>query len=245
MKKKEKSRDPRVKKKLKAVLENGTGVIENLSASGGFLKTQKIPAKPFTIELKISEFRGITLECEPQWRNESGVGFKLAKIEETKEDLFVEYVEKQIRALQIYGEDRVFKTEVVVTLKDTNVFGSVYFSNFIEYQGIIREKFLLQNIPDIHKLLTESRIRLVTVDTYNRYIENAYFGDTLVVELTTSEIQAATCRLNITFTNKDTGRLIGEGYQRFCVVSAKGTVIRIPEEFRGPLDFFHELKEKF
>ena len=239
-----KQRAPRVQKKIKARIENHTGIIENISASGGFLKLDSdIPTGPFNLELKISEYKTIKMECEPQWSNDVGVGFKVIKVEDAKENLFNQYVEKQIQALSIYGDKRVFTTEIAVTLKDTNVFGNVYFSNFIEYQGVIREKFLLATVPDLHDLLASSSIRLVTVDTYNRYVSNAYFGDILEIQLTTSEIKAATCRLNIRFKNKKTGELVGEGYQRFCVVSAKGNVIRIPEPLLGPLNFYHELKE--
>jgi len=239
-----KDRAPRVEKKIKAVLSCGTGIVENISESGGFLRPdQEIPDAPFQLELKISEFKNIKMRCEPQWQSSDGVGFKVLDIQEAQEDLYSEYVEKQLQALRVYGNERVFKTEIMVTLKNTNVFGNVYFANFIEYQGVVREQFLLANVPDLHNLMAEQKIRLVTVDTYNRFISNAYFGDILVVELTTSEIKAATCRLNITFKNKATDELIGEGYQRICVVSEKGKVIRIPETFLGALNFYHEVKE--
>ncbi|MBW2655162.1 MAG: thioesterase family protein [Deltaproteobacteria bacterium] len=238
-----KERAPRVQKKIKALLNNETGIIENISTSGGFLKLESdIPTEPFHLELKISEFKTIKLACEPQWHNSSGLGFRVLDIEEAKGDLFTRYVENQIQALKIYGKDRVFKTEIVVTLKHTNVFGNVYFSNFIEYQGIVREKFLMATVPDLHQLMANRSIRLVTVDTYNRFVNNAYFGDILVVELTTSEIKAATCRLDIIFKNKKTGALVGEGYQRVCMVSEKGKVMRIPENFLTPLNFYHEIK---
>ncbi|MCP4114289.1 MAG: hypothetical protein GY737_02595 [Desulfobacteraceae bacterium] len=239
-----KQRAPRVKKRIKAVLDHGTGIIENISSSGGFLKTDsEIPNAPFNIELKISNFKTIKIQCEPQWENESGVGFKVVNVEDTKEELFNEYVEKQIRALEYFGKERVFQTEVTVTLKDTNVFGNVYFSNYIQYQGVVREKFFLEKVPELHELLTANSLRLVTIDTYNKFINNSYFGDILLVELTTSEIAGASCKLNITFKNKETGELVGEGYQRVCIVGATGRVMRIPAELLDILDFYQEIKE--
>jgi len=239
-----KQRAPRVKKRIKAVLDHGTGIIENISSSGGFLRTDSdIPHDPFNIELKISNFKTIKIQCEPQWENESGVGFKVTGIEDTKEELFNEYVEKQFQALEYFGKERVFQTKVTVTLKDTNVFGNVYFSNDIQYQGVVREKFFLEKVPDLHELLTANSLRLVTIDTYNKFINNAYFGDTLLVELTTSEINGASCRLNITFKNKETGELLGQGYQRVCIVGATGRVMRIPAELLDILDFYQEIKD--
>lgn len=239
-----KQRAPRVKKKIKAVLDHGTGIIENISSSGGFLRTDsEIPSDPFNIELKISNFKTIKIQCEPQWENDAGVGFKVIDVEDTKEELFNEYVEKQIQALEHFGKERVFRTEVMVTLKDTNAFGNVYFSNYIQYQGEVREKFLLSSVPGLHEMMTATSIRLVTIETYNKFINNSYFGDTLLVELTTSEINGASCRLNITFKNKETGELVGQGYQRVCIVGATGRVMRIPANLLDILDFYQEIKD--
>ena len=232
-------RAPRVQKPIEAVLDDDTCVIENISTSGGFLKTdQKIPKKKFTIKLRLMGRKTIGINCEPQWENEAGVGFKILDIENSKENFFNDYIKNQFQAFKIYGENRIFTSEFMVTLKDTNVFGNVYFSNYIEYQGTIREKFLLASVPDLHEMLAKTQVRLVTIDTYNKFVSNAYFGDVLLLELTTSDINAATCKLNITFKNKATGKIVGKGYQRFCVVSSKGKVMRLPQELLGPLDFY-------
>ena len=63
------------------------------------------------------------------------------------------------------------------------------------------------------------------------------------MDLTTSEINGASCRLNITFKNKETGELLGQGYQRVCIVGATGRVMRIPVELLDILDFYQEIKE--
>ena len=240
----EKQREPRVKKKIRAVFEGGTGIIENISSSGGFLKlNQGLPTDTFNIALKISAYKTLKMKCEPQWRNDYGVGFRVLEVEDSKEALFKQYVEKQLKSLELFGDQRVFKTEIVVTLKDTNVFGNVYFSNFIEYQGVVREKLLLSTVPDLHEMLAGNSIRLVTVEVYNKYVSNSYFGDRLLTELTTSEINAATCRLNIIFRNKGTGELVGEGFQRICIVGSKGKVMRIPSNLLDILDFYQEVKD--
>ena len=46
-----KKREPRVNKQIKAVMEKGTGIIENISSTGGFLKTDiEIPKENFSIK---------------------------------------------------------------------------------------------------------------------------------------------------------------------------------------------------
>ncbi len=236
-------RDPRVNKKLMAYFKGGQGVIENISKSGGFLKTEnKIPDDHFNIELTILGYKRIKIECEPQWNNESGVGFKVLDVENSKQEFFTKYIQNQFQVLERYGNNRIFTTEKVITLKDTNIFGNVYFSNYIEYQGEIREKFFLSSFPDLNELLAKRKIRFVTIDVYNKFISSAYFGDTLLIELTTSNLNAATCKFNINFKDKATGKLIGQGYQRVSIVNSKGKVIRIPEIFREPLDFYQEVE---
>jgi len=239
-------REPRINKKIFATLDKGSGIIENISKSGGFLKTDARISigDSFRIELKVIGNKTIGLICESQRCDDSGVGFKVLDFENSKQKFFNQYIEKQFNALKKFGDARIFSTDIMVTLKDTNVFGNVYFSNFIEYQGVIREKFLLSSVPDLHKLLSETSIKLVTVDTYNRFINSAYFGDILVVELTTSAIKAASCKLNISFKNKTTGKIIGKGYQTFCVVKSNGKVIRIPDELLEPLDFYQEVAKQ-
>jgi enediyne biosynthesis thioesterase len=236
-------RDPRVDKKLMAYFKGGQGIIENISKSGGFLRTQnKIPDDHFNIELTIMGYKRIKIGCEPQWNNESGVGFKVLNIENSKQEFFTKYIQDQFQVLERYGNSRIFTTEKVITFKDTNLFGNVYFSNFIEYQGEIREKFFLSSFPDLNELLAKRKIRLVTIDVYNKFINSAYFGDTLLIELTTSDLNAATCKLNINFKNKTTGKLVGQGYQRLSIVNSKGKVIRVPEILRELLDFYQEVK---
>lgn len=241
----EQKRAPRVKKKIKAKLDAGTGVIENISASGGFLKVNgEHPNERFKIELQLSRYKSIKVVCDPQWHNDDGVGFKVINVMDSKSDLFKRYVESQIQALKHFGPERVFKTEITVTLKDTNVFGNVYFSNYIEYQGVVREKFLLSTLPEIHEMLSETRIALATIETYHQYISSLYFGDTMIAELTTSDIKGASCKLNFNFKNKATGTSVGNGYQRFCVVGFKGMVIKIPDKLMEILDYYQDVEEK-
>jgi len=41
--------------------------------------------------------------------------------------------------------------------------------------------------------------------------------------------------------NKETQELIGMCYQRFCVISAEGKIIRIPDEILFALYHYHEI----
>ena len=100
----------------------------------------------------------------------------------------------------------------------------------------------MSSFPDINKFFTKRKLRLVTIDVYNKFISSSYFGDTLLIELTTSDLNAATCKLNINFKNKATGEMVGEGYQRLVIVNSKGKAIKVPEILRELLDFYQEVE---
>jgi acyl-CoA thioesterase FadM len=238
-----KTREIRVSKKIPAIYEGDESFVENISKTGGFLKTKTtIPKEKFNVTLQINKYKTVQLSCHPQWSNENGVGFRVLGIEESKKDIFDAYMNKQIEQMQQFGEDRVFRTEIYVTLKDTNATGNVYFANFFQFQGIVRERILLAHIPNANQYFYETGHRLVTIDAYNKYINNAYFGDIIIAELTTSNIQASQMRLNIRFKNKATGVLIGDGYQDFCCVNRQGKVIKMPKAF-DYLEFYQEVRE--
>ncbi len=235
-----KRNDIRVSKKISVMVEGKPAVIENISKTGGFIKVNKdIINDQFNIVLQLNKYKSIEFKGQPQWSNEFGVGFKVVKMDETKKGLFDSYLSQQIEMINKFGTDRVFRTEMVITLGDTNATGNVYFARFFEFQGVIRERCMLAHIPDVNGYFMKTGYRLVTIDSYHKFINNAYFGDTLIAELTTASMKASQIRINIRFKNCDTGVRIGDGYQNFCCVNSHGQVIKIPKAFEY-LDFYLE-----
>lgn len=238
----QKRKQPRVDKKVKANLSDGkVGIVDHLSKTGGFLKISSEYKDNFQIDLHINKFQKIKLHCKPEWSNELGCGFHITSIENGKNNLFYQYIEKQFSDLEKYGNERIFKEEIDVMLEHTNAFGNVYFSNFFKYQGICREKMLLRHIPNINEILYNEKLRMVTIDAYNKYINNAYFGDVLIGNVTTKNIEGSHATLLIKFFNKKNGTLIGDGYQNFCCVNSNGKVIKLPKCFDF-LDFYAEVE---
>jgi len=136
--------------------------------------------------------------------------------------------------------NRVWRTEIFVNLGETNATGNVYFSNYFKYQGKCREDLLLKHVPNVSEIMMTTGERLITIDSYNKFIESAYFGDYIIGETRVGEIKASSARLDIKFVNKKTGRILGDGYQRFCCANAQGKVIRLPEWFDF-LQFYNEV----
>lgn len=64
---------------------------------------------------------------------------------------------------EIIGGERYFEYRYVVGFKDTNVVGNVYFTRHLEWQGMCREMFVREHVPEILGEL-EKGLCLVTMD---------------------------------------------------------------------------------
>ena len=147
---------------------------------------------------------------------------------------------QQVEQVKKFGNDRVFRMPIVITLGHTNATGNVYFSNYFSFQGTCREHFLLNHVPNINQMFMQTGIRLVTIDAYTKYASNAYFGDTLIAEVTIKDVQASQAKMVFRFRNKDNGKLVAEGYQHICCVNRLGKVIKLPKIFEF-MDFYNEV----
>ncbi len=240
---------PRITQSMDVVVMNGgvhRGVVQNISKNGLFVKIPSdcVPldngrASRVNLQIKVDANRVINLWCSPRWHNDEGVGFRTEPSADGNEDAFQSMIDNLSRQVSLYGPERVFRTEIFITLRQTNAFGNVYFAEYFTFQGAAREQMLVRCVPNLREEIFGKGIRLVTVDAYNKYITNAYFGDTVVAEITTREVTRVKATVNIRFRNKTTGKLIGDGYQTFCCVDANGKIIRLPGVFEF-LDYFRE-----
>ena len=238
-----KRRDTRVNKKIRANMNSEKTVLKNISKSGGFIEISAPPPKnPFQLLLQFNKYKSLQLTCNPQWSNEKGLGFKILSIDadEKMKQWFYDYLEERIEFASRWGENRVYRLDIFVTLGHTNVFGNVYFAKYFEFQGMVREKFLSDHVENLQEIMAEKGYRLVTIDAYNKYINSAYFGDTITAELTTRDIMYSQMTAVIRFRNKKNNLLIGEGYQSSCCVSRKGRVIKWPS-FLKFIEFYEEV----
>ncbi|MCB9800422.1 MAG: hypothetical protein H6757_06655 [Candidatus Omnitrophica bacterium] len=107
-----------------------------------------------------------------------------------------------------------FICEKQILIKQTNIFGNTYFSNFIEWQGEAREKFLLEH-PNSEQFLRENTtLRLVTHSLQHTFKNNAYLGDRIRIEVTSKNILKYSFLLNFKYFNIKNELLIGEGMQK-------------------------------
>ena len=206
-------------------------IVDNISRSGGYLRADRHTGGTFSLSLLLNNYKKVDLKCISRWSDEKGLGFEIVNVEKNKEALFNEFVDRQITLTRKFGNDRVFRTELFISLGETNATGNVYFANYVKYQGILREQCIVKHVPNINEIMMQTGIRLVTVDVYQKFRSNAYFGDTLIGELTVDQIQGCKAKVRFRYKNKETGVLIGEGYQHFCCVDKTGKVLKMPKLF--------------
>lgn len=128
--------------------------------------------------------------------------------------------------------EKKFVYEKTVLIKQTNVMGNTYFSNFVEWQGEAREKLFLSHPAALTFLKENPHIVLVTHTLHHRFLANAYFGDTIRIELTTRDILDYSLRIVFRFYHSATNVFIGEGWQKICFVDARhNQPCKIPQIF--------------
>ena len=116
----------------------------------------------------------------------------------------------------IRAEDVVFKTHKVFTseleiyLKESNAFGNVYFSEFFNFQGVMREKWWKHLAPD----LAQRGYMVVTKYAGNKFLQSAYPFTIIIGELTVTKLTPVSLDLKICFKDPETGKYISEGTQK-------------------------------
>lgn len=120
-----------------------------------------------------------------------------------------------------------FQFDKIVYLTDTNAMGNVYFAKFFEWQGMAREEFFRELIPD-YLAFMKSGTRLITVEASMEYKHEALLFDQITISVKPQNVKRLGFDLSFTFTNKATQQIIGVGRQRIAFADANGKLITIP-----------------
>ena len=120
-----------------------------------------------------------------------------------------------------------FQFEKRVYLADTNAEGNVYFAKFFDLQGMAREEFFRQNVPD-HAAIMQSGTKLITTNAWMVYKHECRLFDEIAVEVQTANLKPMSLELVFTFTNKTTRQVIGRGGQKLAFVDSSGRLIAVP-----------------
>ena len=122
-----------------------------------------------------------------------------------------------------------FSLDLRVYLKDTNLFGNVYFANYFYWQGVAREEFFRQVTPD-PMFFVNRKITMVTIEAGMKFKKEALLFDEIEIEVRIAKPKITTFELIFIFTNKKSRELLGEGRQKIGFIDAHNKVIPIPKE---------------
>lgn len=142
---------------------------------------------------------------------------------------------------------RSYLYEHVVTFEETNALGNVYFSNFVKWQGVCRERFLKEHAPELIEQFGDS-VKIATLECSCSYYWELYPFDRVLVEmyLDNSERAGATTqhdalRMRFKYWKEAEPRrlLAAEGEQRIAFLYARAPNTwergRLPDALKAAL----------
>lgn len=106
---------------------------------------------------------------------------------------------------------KTFKYHFDTTLKHSNATQNIYFSNYFEWQGTVRERWFFTCIAE--DMLQNEGV-FVTKQAHNEFIREAFPFQTVRCELNTYNIQRCSFYLQFRFYDDSTGALLSRGYQQ-------------------------------
>lgn len=123
-------------------------------------------------------------------------------------------------------KDDAFYYEFVVTLKDINMYGTVYFSRYFEWQGVCRELYFTtaKNFQEIFQ-----GTALITKHAWNDYKKHIHVFDPIIVKVQNRNIKSCSFEMIFTFINKNSNEVVAVGGQTLCFADSKGQIIKLPE----------------
>lgn len=131
---------------------------------------------------------------------------------------------------------QTFKFKHKIYFNETNAVGGVaYFSNFVKWQGMVREEYFVSTVPewqDIMKEVSSGKVNMITVEEHSHFIQHAYFGDTITIHLRTANLKRFSFDMIFKVYRNSTEDPIYDGWQRLAFDDYQGHFIPIPEPMR-------------
>jgi acyl-CoA thioesterase FadM len=124
-----------------------------------------------------------------------------------------------------------FTFQKTVYLTDTNAEGNVYFAKYFDWQGMAREEFFRQNVPN-HMEIIANGTRLITTNAWMVYHSECKLFDSIQIEVNTASLKRLSLELIFTFRNESTKALCGRGGERLAFANKDGHLIPIPDSIR-------------
>lgn len=110
------------------------------------------------------------------------------------------------------------------TLKQSNATQNIYFSNYIEWQGAVREKWFFDCIDN--QMLGEQGV-FVTKTVHQNYIREGFPFQSIICTLNSFKIQK--CSFHLLFRFYIEGELTSLGYQQIVFTNHNKKIAKLPD----------------
>jgi acyl-CoA thioesterase FadM len=110
--------------------------------------------------------------------------------------------------------------------------GVVYFSNYVKWQGMVREAYFIRQVPawaELIKAAGEGRLNMITVEEHSHFKRHSFFGDRITILLYTANIQKCSFDMIFRMYRNNVDEIIYEGWQKLTFDDCKGNFIAIPD----------------
>lgn len=119
------------------------------------------------------------------------------------------------------------------TLKHSNATQNIYFSNYIEWQGMVRERWFFECIDD--QMLQNQGV-FVTKQVHQYYLKEGFPFQTVNCRLNTFNIQR--CSFCLLFRFEIDGQLVSSGFQQIAFTNHSKRVTRLPKSVLAKIRAF-------
>ena len=121
--------------------------------------------------------------------------------------------------------------ECAVTIGDTNAMGNVYFANYFKLQGIVRELWMRDSVPNLDTHL--KTLYLSTKSAHCDYKSPFFLYDQLLIKLYFTNLKHVSVQFNFDFYHKKDGALTlhAKGDQVIVFQDLNKKPCRIPQDY--------------
>jgi len=125
---------------------------------------------------------------------------------------------------------KYFEYRTTVTIGDTNALQNMYFLNFFKLQGIVRELWVKECVPNGLLDLANGMI-LITTNAECAFKKDFFLFDEILVRFFISSIEKTNSHLKFQFINGKDQELHAEGAQRIVFANSDHKIIKMPDNW--------------
>ena len=118
----------------------------------------------------------------------------------------------------------------VISMGDTNAMGNVYFAEYFKIQGVVRELWVKECVPNGLQHFAGGLI-LSTKSAHCEYRKPFFLFDTVLCRMHVEELRRVSAKLVFEYYNADTMNLQAFGWQVVVFKDANRKTCRAPDDF--------------